>query len=75
MALTPEISTDKFMHGLCFSGVLLTNGTVPSVKADYAYESVVVYLVFTCCTVATWIHGLLHGCLNEERDEVKYLSQ
>ena len=35
--------------------VLLTNGTVSSVKADYAYASVVVYLVFTCCTVATWI--------------------
>ena len=55
VALTPEISTDKFMHGLCFSGVLLTNGTVPSVKADYASASVVVYLVFTCCPIATRI--------------------
>ena len=43
------------MYGLCFSGVLLTNGTVPSVKADYASASVVVYLVFTCCAIATRI--------------------
>ena len=43
VVLTPEISTDKVMNGLCFSSVLLTNGTVPSVKADYASASVVVY--------------------------------
>ena len=55
MALTPEIRTDKVMYGLCFSGVLLTSGTVPSVKADYASASVVVYLVFTCCAIATRI--------------------
>ena len=55
VVLTPEISTDKVMNGLCFSSVLLTNGTVPSVKADYASASVVVYLVFTCCAIATRI--------------------
>jgi len=55
VALNPEVSTDKVIYGLCFSGVLLTNGTVPSVKADYACASVVVYLVFTCCAIATRI--------------------
>ena len=50
--------------------VLLTNGTVPSVKADYAYASVVVYLVFFYIDTV-----YSHQCLNEERDEVKYLSQ
>lgn len=55
VGLTPEISTDKVMYVLWFSGILLTNGTVPSVKADYAGASVVVYLVFTCCAIATRI--------------------
>ena len=53
-AYIPGISTDKDMHGL-FCCVLLTNSTVPSIRADYACASVVVYLVFTCCAIATWI--------------------